>query len=189
MKWFLPFLAFIFFAELMAKSKFVLWNSSNLILYYIISIVESIFYGYVFYQLFERFSIKWLVIFLTSFILTAYFVAPLFFGFNHSTFLTTLLTSGFFLTGIALWYLFSEFFPETDKILIHEPGFWISFGVSIFFSGNSIVFSMYTFIIRNELSLFHLPLYNFVPRLLCIVLYSSISIAIILCKKKTVISY
>ena len=70
-------------------------------------------------------------------------------------------------------------------MLLNESGFWLAMGVSIFFSGTSIVFALHDLIIKNNLTFFGAKLYNFVPRVLSVILYASISIAIILCKKKT----
>src|ERR1700741_2264039 len=50
MKWFLPFLMFIFLGELYTKYQFH-YSESNVNTYSFIGIIESIFYSYIFYNL------------------------------------------------------------------------------------------------------------------------------------------
>ena len=189
MKWFLPFLAFIFIGELIAKYEYALLHHINVGFYYLIAIAESIFYSFIFYQLSNKSTLKKATLFFAFNSVAAYIIGFIFFRNDHSYFLPSLIISGFCFAVIALWYIYLKFVTDDDEtLLINDPGFWIALGVSLFFSGTSIVFSLYNVIAKNNLNLFGIKLYNFVPRILCIVLYASISIAIILCKKKKTIS-
>jgi hypothetical protein len=67
--------------------------------------------------------------------------------------------------------------------LTHDPVIWVAVGVVVFFSGVSIVFSLYQFIQIRQIKLWGEPIYTLVPRLLSIILYSCLSIAIITCRK------
>ncbi len=146
------------------------------------------FYGYVFYQSCHNFFLKRLIFIFIFFCIDMNLLCLLFYRNNTFYFSRTLIISGFFLAAVALMYIYEQSINERTTVLVYEPGFWIAFGVSLFFSGISIVFSLHGFIMRNNLLLFGIRLYKIVPRVLCIILYSSISIAIILCKKKNRIS-
>jgi hypothetical protein len=186
MKWFLPFLAFVFAGELFTTYKFYYNHSwSNINVYYLIGIIELVFYSYIFYQLIPISKIRKMIFYTCCINLILYTFSFLIYKGDYNYHLITLTISGFFIAFFALSFIYIKFISDEQTLLIEEPGFWISFGVSIFFSGTSIVFSLYNFIVKNNLTLFGVKLYNFVPRVLCVILYASISIAIILCKKKT----
>jgi hypothetical protein len=183
MKWFLPFLAFIFLGELVtAWYHYFEPQRSNADIYYIISIIESVFYNYILYKILERVWLK-KPIFLFAFItVTAYILG---FLLDRDDYMFPIfIVSGFFMAAIAVGYLYIKLVEEDRVVLTKEPGFWIAFGVALFFSGISVVYSLHDYILENDLSFYGARLYNFVSRVLCIFLYSSISIAIILCKKK-----
>ncbi len=189
MKWFLPFLAFIFIAELIVGYlRYFVHVRSTLGIYYLISIVESAFYGYIFYRFCNLRMLQRIILLFVFISVTGYIVNFIFFGIDGKHFLSNLVMSGFLLAAIALGYIHTLFIDDRSFILISEPGFWVAVGVSLFFSGTSIVFSMHDFILKNDLNLFGVKLYHIVPRVLSIILYSCISIAIILCKTKTKIS-
>ena len=185
MKWFLPFILFIFLGEIGAKYISADSVTSNISIYYVIGIGETIFYGYIFYSLYNRKIFKGLILFFIFNSVIAYLIGLLFYREGYTFYLPVLIASGFLLALIALGYIYTKFVDDEETFLISEPGFWIAFGVSIFFSGTCIVFSLHDYIVENNLTVFGAKLYNFVARVLCVVLYSSISIAIILCKKKS----
>ena len=151
MKWFLPFLGLIFFGEILA---IYFYTVSNINIYYIISIVEVAFYSYIFYHLNHRRRIKKIILFLFAICEIGYVISFIFFGKNYTYFLNNLIVSGFYLVSIALIYLYIKVVDFDNASLTSEPGFWIATGVSLFFSGVSISFSLYEFIKNNSLYLF-----------------------------------
>ena len=178
MKWFLPFLGSIFFGEILAKN-----TQFGTIINYLIGVTESFFYGYMFYNLSNKYFVKKIIIYFVPISVLGYLIS-FFFSNNKSVFfIANIVISGFFLAAIALNYLYEKF-DDDETILISDSGFWIAIGVSLFYSGVSIVFSLHDFIVRNNLTLFNIKLYKLVPRILSVILYLSISISIILCKKK-----
>ena len=189
MKWFLPFLGFIFLGELYAKYQGYFLKESNYGIYCIIGVVESFFYGYIFYNLSKNRIFKSAIFFFVSISIVSYSVTYFFLGLDNSYLFLNFIISGFFLTGIALVYMYFKFIEDDKIILIFEPGFWIALWISLFNAGTSITFALHDVIKSNSLSLFGIKLYHFVPQILCFVLYSCISISIILCKKKTKVSY
>ena len=185
MKWVLPFLLFVFLGELISEFQHFVSNKSSIIIQYFIGIVESLFYGYIFYNLSSRSILKKGIVYFIAASIIFYMIGLFFYSNGYSYFFSILICNGFFLALFGLTFIYTKFIDDNNTILINEPGFWIAFGVSLFFAGTSIVFSLHDFIVKNNLNLFGIKLYNFVPRILCVILYSSISIAIILCKKKT----
>lgn len=191
MKWFLPFLAFITVSEMYAQNiGYVLGNSNtpNITIYGFIAIVESVFYGYFFYTITLK-EISRKIIFIISLVNVS---ISIFFFFlitdNPSYVYTNLIFLSIFFSLISLTYIYSKFASDEAAYLLSEPGFWVAFGVALFFSGVSVVFSLHDFSMRHNLTLFGFKLYHIVPQTLCVLLYLSISTAIILCKKKTRIS-
>lgn len=188
MRWVLPFLIFIFLSELYAKYIGHFLGGTTIKSNYIIGIIESLFYGYVFYTLGRSTLLKKLIRGLIIISVFCYVVSLFFFSSNPYLLYINLVVSGLILSFISLVYLYSRFLDDNSGSLIEEPEFWIAFGVSIFFSGVCIVFSLHDTIVKNDLSIHGLKLHHFVPRVLSVILYLSISIAIIQCKKKTRIS-
>lgn len=186
MKWVLPFLAFIFFGERYATYQWYVLKVPTININYLIACIESIFYGYVFYSLSRRVLIKKAILYFVLISEIGYIISFIFFRKNYAYFFGNIIASGFFIAVIALAYLYMKFVEEEDDevLLVSEPGFWIAFGVSLFYSGVSISFSLYEYMKRNVLVLFGEKLINLIPQILSVILYLSISIAIILCKQK-----
>ncbi|MDP1762840.1 MAG: hypothetical protein Q8L07_03055 [Sediminibacterium sp.] len=179
MKWFLPFLGFVFIGELVEK-----FLNITVIVNYLIGILESVFYGYIFYQLTRKRRIKKLILFFIPVSVAGYFICFIFYGKDFSYFIPNIIITGFFLATISLAYLYERFADDDDALLFAEPGFWIAVGVCLFYSGVSISLSLYDFILKNDLSIFGVKLYSVTTRILSVILYLCISISIILCKEK-----
>lgn len=187
MRWMLPFLIFIFFSEIIARLVGN-YTNNNLRIYCFISIVESIFYGYFFYNATKIIQFKKVILVLT-FLSVLGFICALFVLERNIHFLyLNFVITGFFLSFIALGCIYVRFLDDQNLYLITDSVFWVAFGVSLFYSGTSIVFVMHDFIRSKKLWFMGLSLHNAVPQFLSILLYLSISIAIIQCKKKTRIS-
>ena len=189
MKWVLPFLLFIFSCELISTYMILFYpGKSTFVIYYFIGVVEVFFYGYIFYKIINRALYRSVIKYLVVISVSVYIIGFILDNENYIFYIPSLILSSFSIAIFGLGYIYTKFIDDNNTILINEPGFWIAFGVSLFFAGSSIVFSLYDFIVKNNLNIFGIKLYNFIPRILCVVLYSSISIAIILCKKKTRVS-
>lgn len=188
MKWVLPFMVLVFWGELYAKYQVDVLRESNLKIYYFISIVESLFFGVVFYELNDVRRMKRIIVFLVAISVLGYLISLFFFFNNKNLLYIDLIYSGLIFSFISLLYLYDKFVSDDELYLISEPGFWIAFGVSIFFSGVSVTFSLHDFIVEKQLELYGQKLHHLVPQILSVILYISLSIAIIQCKKKTRIS-
>jgi len=103
MKWFLPFLGFIFIGELIEK-----FIKLAVIVNYLIGVIESIFYGYIFYHLSHRPVLKKTILFFVPISVAGYFITYFLCNKNFTDFVPNLIISGFFLAAIALllWFLF-----------------------------------------------------------------------------------
>lgn len=58
-------------------------------------------------------------------------------------------------------------------------GFWYSIGLIIFNAGVTVCFSLLNYCKQNHIFLLNLPVYNTIPKLLCIVLYGALIIALV----------
>lgn len=185
MKWILPFLIFIFLGELANKYFFLNYlKYQSIMLSYTIGIVESVFYSYIFYRMTDSSLLRKIIVLSATLIILIDVLGFIFFQQNITYSINSLIFSGFAFSFIALAYIYIRFTTDNQAIILNDPGFWIAFGVSLFFSGASIVFCLHDFIVKHDLNLFGIRLYNIVPRILCVVLYLSISVAIILCRKQ-----
>jgi hypothetical protein len=186
MKWFLPFLIFVFASELfIVYEHYYVAKQSTVGKNYIIGIAESIFYGYIFYNLSDYKKFKKIVLSMIFISVIGYILGFVLYGEESKYFRMNLILSGVLLTIVSLCYVYLRIVDTYSTNLVANPGFWIALGISLFFSGISIVYCLHDYIFRYNLNLFGIELYNIVPRVCCIILYLCISIAIILCKKKT----
>ncbi len=186
MKWIVPFLGLIFLGEIIVAYRYyVIHAQSSIGIYYMITVTEFCFYGYIFYQLSSKPILKRIIYFFMSIVVFGHITSFVIYQVEPEHFLIDLVISGFLLTIVAISYIHELFVNDNNPSLIKEPGFWIAIGVSLFFSGTSIVFCLHRFILKNNLTLFGTRLYNLVPGILSVILYLCICKAIILCKGKT----
>jgi hypothetical protein len=182
MKWFPLFFAIIFFGELLAKDRALASH-----IHYTIAICESVFYGYIFHNLIEGQKVRKMIVVLISFSIVCYLVSYFFLDIDKSFvtfFLKALTVFGFIISAIALGYLYQQF--DKREVVLNDPGFWIAFGVVIFYAGISIVFSLYPLLVEQKFLFFGKRLYNIVPGVLSVILYGSLTLSIVLYKKKIV---
>jgi hypothetical protein len=179
-KWFLPFLIFIFLGELVAG---VILKGNNIPVYYVISIGESVFYGYLFYHLSQRRLLKNFIRIFSCFFIVVYVYGLIVYTNVPAYYFPWLIISGIFLALVSLLYLYERFNSDDEADLAGQPGFWVALGVSVFFSGTSVVFSLHDFISKENLDLFGFKLYWIVPQILSVFLYACISVSIVLQKK------
>ncbi|MBV9988635.1 MAG: hypothetical protein JO301_13235 [Chitinophagaceae bacterium] len=189
MRWFPAFLTFIFISEVLAKT-FV--HQVGFQATYTNYIVQTAFYGNLFYVLTTskrtRTAISAISIGLVVAYLYCYFFVDVtrkdMYGFAKVT-----MAFDFFLILLGMIYLYHQVADEYNVPFLSNPAVWISLGVILFFSGYNMILALYDYIIQKDLQLFGRRLYNLIPRLLCIVLYSCFSIAIILFRRNAKIEY
>jgi hypothetical protein len=113
-----------------------------------------------------------------------YIAGLIIYTYDSTFYISWLIISGFFLALVSLLYLYERVNSDDDQDLVKQPGIWVALGVSIFFSGSSIVFSLHDLISKGNLKLFGFKLYWIVPQILSVFLYACISVSIILHRKK-----
>jgi hypothetical protein len=187
MKWFLPFLGFILLAGLASRLfRFGFYGS------YLSSVSEVYIYGYVFFKLTTKSSVRKLIAILMSCVVIAYGYSYFFLDADHwfmFYYIKVSMAFSFLITAIALNYLYQEVLIEQKSQFFTRAGVWIAFGVSIFFSGFGLITALYSYILHMNLYVLGIRLYHLIPRLLCVVLYSCLSAAIVLYRKQQQMAY
>ena len=180
---FLPFLLLTLLVEVFAGYLYHTYKQPTGWMYNFLNLTSHIFYAHIFYKYSGVFKYKRLVILLTSLYLTGsvtYYLSTSFFNFSNSV-----IVAGGILQVVLSCLYFYEYLQNDDYVQErhYSSGLWIASGVLMFYSGITICFSLYHYILINNLSVFNLPLYNVIPRILSIILYSCISIALFIWKK------
>lgn len=188
MKWTLPFLVFIFLAEIIAKYQVEILKKSTINTYYLILLVETIFYSYMFVNMTKNLSTKKIITVISIATFLIYTLAYFIYNENVGSFYFNITAEGILLSVMSIIYLYSFVNDYESYKISQEPAFWVAFGVAVFFSVSTIVMSLHKVIVIKKLFFLGQQLHNIIPQILSVILYSSLSIAIILCKKKTRIS-
>jgi len=181
---FIPFLFFVLSTELYANWSYYSQGKKTLHLFNILTVLISVFYAVVFYKMTHgRATKRWLTVIVISYVtcwLVYYLVITSLTQFNNIFFAM----SSILQILIVCLFLYDHFTRDT---YFSDPGFksglWISAGLLIFNCGSAISFSLYYYINEHGLTIFGIPLYNFMPRYLSIVLYSCIAISFFTWKK------
>ncbi|MBV9988636.1 MAG: hypothetical protein JO301_13240 [Chitinophagaceae bacterium] len=179
MRWFCPFLFLISALEIFP----LLSTKAAFFTNYATAILQAFFYCYLFCQLSGRKRSNFIFSCLTAVIISVFFAA-LFLekDRNHLFYLSKIFVAlGALMTAMYLYYLYKKI--DEDHFYLTSYGFWIAFGVIIFFSGISFIFSLYTITVTNQLNFLGERLYRIVPRILCVILYSSIIVSFVLYKR------
>lgn len=185
MRWCVPFLAFIFVGELIAKYEGRVLGLDNYNIYYILFIGESVFYAYIFYNFTSSSGLKKVIIYLTIPTVINYLIGFCFYlSVSRYIYVSSMIAS-FLLVVISLSYLYLKCIDNDTVWLVSEPGFWVSLGVSLFYSVLCLAYSLSHLVRTYDLYFFGQKFYNWIANVMCIVLYGSISVGIILCKRKT----
>lgn len=180
-----PFLLFISGAEILAVWQKEIAKVSTYGTNYAIAIAELFFYGYLFMNNTRQVYMKRIIQIGIPIIFLVTLIACFGFPQRYLAFYYCILLEGFFLTVCALGYLYFQFDDDQIENPAYDPIGWIAIGVIIFFSGICIVFSLYDFIRMQQLIIFGEQIYILIPRMLSVLLYSCISMAIITCKINT----
>ncbi len=188
MKWVLPFLGFIFFMETIGGLMSNYFGySHNQIVYFIVGAVEVIFYGNFFYKYCSSIQFKRLIKFISISLTFGYIIGFIFRGKSDDLLFFLFLISDLFYIINSLQFLYTNANDENLKSLHNAPGFWVAFGLSFFSAGNFVLYLMHNILTQANLYILDMPIRLFIIRLLCIVLYACISIAIIKTRKAVTI--
>jgi len=180
---FVPYLLITLLVELGAAYIYHTYSMPTGWMYNFLNLLSHGFYAFLFYQFSIVFKHKRIIIILTGIYLTGsltYYLSTSFYVFSNYV-----IAAGGILQVILSCLHFYEYLQNDDyvKERHYSSGLWIASGLLMFYSGITICFSLYNYILLNNLSVFNLPLYNIIPRSLSIILYCCISIALMIWKK------
>lgn len=181
MFWFIPFLGITFLTEVTSGIIYQICTCETYWIYNVLIPATTLFYTFIFYCLIKdrRLKIPFVVIILIYFVANVYY-------FNISSGFNTkfILSSSIILIALSCYYFYRCLLDDVDLNAYYtKSGLWIASGILIFYSGICIVFSLFNYIRTNHLAINNTPLYNFVPRVLSIILYGCFIVAFILWKK------
>jgi hypothetical protein len=184
MKWIIPFLGLIFFSDMIAIYQYNYLHQTPLEINYVSQTGQMFFYYHLFYHLHNNSYLKKIIIYcrlcsLIGFILSYLLLDRIYTHMLHNTIINSIV-----ITVLAFIYMYSLATLDGDIIMTRAPGFWISVGVILFFSTTAIGYIMVDFIRENDLRIFGARIYNFVPRLVSLILYSFITVSIVLYKSE-----
>lgn len=183
---FIPFLAIILLLEITSNFLYLNYKTSTLFLSQISNIVSVSFFSFLFSVFFEKTKLKTIVTILTGLYLLVTVFCWIQFGLTRPFFSGLIVGSGFimiFYSGL----LFYQYLQNDDVILTPRAlsSLWITAGILFFYSGIELVIAAIPYIEANQLKFFGVPLYNTIPRLLSILLYSCISISVYIWRPQT----
>ncbi len=181
MFWFIPFLLLTSICELSSTIIYQKFGATTYWIFNILIPTTTYFYGFIFFKLINNKKLKniFFVLALIYLVLNILFVI-LSKGFS----VPLLLISSIMMVILALYYFYRCLLDDVDlNSPIIKSGLWFASGILIFYSGISIVFSLFNYIREHHLNIGGVSLYNFVPRCLSIILYACISIALLKWKK------
>jgi hypothetical protein len=191
--YFIPYLAFVLFGELGASYFYYASNLSafkNWHIYLIVYMVIQIFIGYQFYNILLSEKMKQ-VTFIGTSILTLMLSVILFFltdignliNFTHGI-------AGLFFSYIAFFVLYEKLiYSEGLEIRpYHSPDFWFTIGVLFFSVGTSLSYILYFYLRNDNVFFLGMRVYHLLPRICSVVLYNCYAVAIILWRKKALLT-
>lgn len=182
MIFFVPYLLLILEIEILAKYLHVTYALSTGWMYNILNLISHFFFAFIFYMFSTAKEHRQTIILLTATYiissLTYYFYTS--FAFNNYIIAYGGIIQVIFACIHFYEYLLHDYYVKEKH---YSAGLFIAAGVLIFYSGITICLSLYNYILLNQLMIFNTPLYNIIPRYLSIILYSCISIALIVWRK------
>jgi hypothetical protein len=183
----IPFLGIVCLGESISYYQTHFQRQTSTIINYVIGIFETMFYGYLYYNLNTDQRLKKISFWFVPISFVIYFIFILTFKTELIYMFYSILINGFLISVLALSYLYYIFRYDYQTSLFRKPGFWISFGASIFYSGTSIGFAFISSIQQTPLRIFGHTLVAIVTWTLCAVLYTSFGIAVLVHRKNLIL--
>lgn len=181
--WFIPFLAITLFTELFANYTYYIKHLHTGWMYNLLNPVTQTFYTYIFYKLAKSKTYRVFLVTCNSIYIAFYIIYYMIFS-NINDFNNYLIAVGAVQQVIFACAFFYECL-QNDQVIDDQvrSGLWIAAGLLIFYSGVALCLTLFDFIKKNNLEIAGLPLYNFIPRFLSLILYSCLSVSFILWKR------
>ena len=180
------FIPFLFVTALVEVSAKWIWSDRHekFIIFNIFTAAEFVFYSLIFRfhltnKLLRYIIILLIPIYLLLFILNVIFVQGIASSFHSYTFLL----GSFFMVVYSCFFLYESILPESINVkLSHQPFFWISIGLLIFYLGSVIINALVEYLTKSDFREQGIIIYTNITNSLNIILYGSFSIAFILCR-------
>jgi hypothetical protein len=125
--------------------------------------------------------ITWMhAVYLTVTLVTFLFIKPVT---EYNSYLS--LASGFVIAFCGIFFLFNYFnLDNTEEEKHWQPVIWITIGITTFYPVVNFSLAFYKSLLAYNANILGVPLYQLIPRLMSIFMYSCFSYAFYLCKKK-----
>ncbi len=181
----LPYLIYVFAQEI---TLFILngmgYFRSNALVYNIYRPVSALIFAYIYYRIpfmlpFRKLILGITIVYLGTAILNYGFLESIF---ATSSYLT--LARGFVITSFAILFLFRYFnLDNVSEERYWRPLLWITAGVAIFYPVVSISLTFQKFLAADNATFLNMKLYQVIPQVMSIFMYSCFSYAFYLCRK------
>lgn len=179
MQLFVPYLTLILLLELISNFLYNSYQLSSFWLSEVPNLLSLIFYSYVFFKYLNNKKHHQILVGSLVFYLLSLLVFIILFGLSPTVFKYSLVGAAFLLIiSSGLVFYQNLLMDDIDQPAQMLSGLYIAAGVLIFNAGISIVIFSIPYIVKYKLILMGNPLYNTIPRLLCIVLYPCIIISL-----------
>jgi hypothetical protein len=181
----LPYLIFVFIQEtsltILTRIGYI---SSTAIVYNIYRPLSAIVFAFIYYRIPFMLPVRKLI---TSIVIIYICITLINYFFIESIFVTSsylAVARGFVITLFAILFLFSYFnLDNTAEEKYWRPLIWITAGVTIFYPVISISITFQKFLAASNATLFSQKVYQLIPQVMSIFMYSCFSYAFYLCRK------
>jgi hypothetical protein len=176
---FLPYLALNLLLEVLSNFLYNSYDFSSFWLTEASSLLSLVFYSFIFLKLLNNNKYHQIIVGSLIFYLLSFAISIILFGLSPSVFKYSLVGAAFLLIISSGLVFYQNLLMEE----LHQPvqmlsGLYLAAGVLIFNAGISIVLFSVPYIHKYKLTLLGNPLFNTIPRLLCMVLYPCIIISL-----------
>ncbi len=181
---FLPYLFLVFCQEMIAQFYLLPRDISTGLLYNIYIPIATIFFSIFYYRNPVNKKVRWIILSLLALYLIAAVLIQIYLHSFRTFIIYLLLPSGFVITCCAILFLFNYFSVDnTQAQKKWLPVVWISIGIVVFYPVVNIAYVLHNEIRVNNIRIWGLMLYQAMPQLMSIFMYSCFAYAFYLCRK------
>jgi len=180
------YLPLVFLMEVYQALRLYVWNNSTPIVYNIYRPVTVIVFAVMYYSLPPMFRFRKLIIGITAIYLAALFTTYFVIDSIHHNNLYLTLARGICISFFGLFFLMSFLqLDNTNEEKYWRPLIWVTTGVLIFYPVISIALGFEELLRNSDATVLGLRLYQAIPRLMSIFMYSCFGYAFYICKTKS----
>lgn len=180
------YLPLVFIMEVYQALRLYVWKNPTAFVYNIYKPATVIVFAVIYYSLPPMFRFRKLIIGITAVYLIALVITYSFIDsiFANNTFLT--FGRGICITFFGIFFLMSFFLLDNEtEEKFWQPLMWITIGVLTFYPVISISLGLEGYLRRHNVTIGEFKLYQAIPRLMSIFMYSCFGYAFYLCRKKS----